>query len=283
MEKETYGALYQSDNVSERKLLFEILKDLGDSFHKQKAKDFIGSFHFLIFCDKQEVEFTIQVRNCEYRIIYDYVDTNPFLKIQCTFEMFCNITLGNFNPVFDILNHKIRLDKGLLSLPRFAKFGSLFSYREIDLKLPTTIKHPETWVKPEKFLLVNGSPRKYGSTKLMLEWFYEGLPAESVDVVDVSALKIARCTHCFKCWTDHPDVCAIDDDAKFFRQKVDEADLIVFFVPLSYASMPSDMKRALERLFPETTPFFYHNANWNATAHPLHKNKKPQSFLQFLV
>jgi multimeric flavodoxin WrbA len=64
---------------------------------------------------------------------------------------------------------------------------------------------------------------------------------------------------------------------------MDAADLIVFFVPLSYSSMPSDMKRAMERLFPETTPFFYHNHRTKLTAHPVQKNKKSQAFLQFLV
>jgi hypothetical protein len=47
--------------------------------------------------------------------------------------------------------------------------------------------------------------------------------------------------------------------------------------------MPSDMKRALERLMPETTPFFYNNGNFKGTAHPVHNGKKPQAFLQFLV
>lgn len=93
----------------------------------------------------------------------------------------------------------------------------------------------------------------------MLEWFQEGLPTENVEVIDISTLKIARCLHCYKCWTDHPNQCVIDDDAKIFKEKIHEADLIVFFIPLSYSSMPSDMKRAMERLFPETTPFFYHN------------------------
>ena len=261
----------------------DILDNFRDSFDSQKAKEVNASFFFRIRCDEDWSAFTIQVKNGDFKIIPDYMDTNPYLKLSCDFETFCAITLGKFNPVGDVLNGKIKLQRGLRDLVRFAKFGSLFSYREIELNLPTSIKHPDAWKRPEKILLVNGSPRKGASTKLMLEWFAEGLPAGQVETIDVSSLKIARCLHCYKCWTDHPNQCVIDDDAKIFREKTAEADLIVFFVPLSYSSMPSDMKRALERLFPETTPFFYHNKLTGLTAHPVQKNKKSQAFLQFLV
>ena len=283
MEKETIGALYKSTELSEKNLLNDILSTISDSFHKQKAKDFSGSFHFTLECDGEETEFSIQVNNSDLKIIPDYADSNPYLNIRCSFETFCNITLGNFNPVVDIVEGKIQLDKGLLSLMRFAKFGSLFSFREIDLKLPTSIKHPESWVKPGKILLINGSPRKNASTRLMLDWFKEGLPSDKTDVIDVSTLKVARCLHCFKCWTDHPGKCVIDDDATLVRRKINEAELIVFFVPLSIGTMPSDLKRLMERLFPETTPFFFYSDEWKATAHPVHKNRKSQAFMQFLV
>jgi multimeric flavodoxin WrbA len=283
MEKNTIGALYKSTEIIEKKLLLDILENFGDNFNEKKAKGFNGIFQLSILCDGQIQNHLVIVDKSGLTLKNDMVCENPFLKIECDFEMFCNITLGKFNPIVDVVNGKIKLDRGLLSLVRFAKFGSLLSNREIDLKFPTTIKHPVSWKKPEKILLVNGSPRRSGSTKLMLEWFKEGLPAENTEVLDISSLKIGKCLHCFKCWTNHPNECVIDDDAKIFRQKIDEADLIVFFVPVSYASMPSDMKRALERLMPETTPFFYNHKTWNATAHPVHKHKKPQAFLQFLV
>lgn len=283
MEKETIGAYYKSTELCEKDLLKDILSSFADSFHKQKANGFSASFHFNVVCDGDETEFTIQVKSSDFKIIPDYIDTNPYLDVKCSFETFCNITLGEFNPVTDILSGKIRLSKGLFSLSRFAKFGSLFSYREIDLKLPISISHPKAWIKPEKVVVVNGSPRKNASTKLMLEWFLEGLPSKEVDIIDVSTLKIARCLHCFKCWTDHPGKCVMDDDATSVRKIMDEADLIVFFVPLSIGTMPSDMKRFMERLFPETTPFFFYSEEWKATAHPVHKYRKSQSFMQFLV
>jgi multimeric flavodoxin WrbA/putative sterol carrier protein len=283
MEKEIIGALYKSTELNEKQLLLDILDNFSDSFHKEKSKGLNVSFLFRVKCNVEYVEFNIHVKQSEFKIIHDYSDTNPYLIIHCDFETFSNITLGNFNPVRDIINGKIKLQRGILDLGRFAKFGTLFSYRKIDLRLPTSIKHPEIWKKPENILLVNGSPRKNASTHLMLEWFKEGITAEKLETIDVSSLKIARCLHCFKCWTDHPNQCVIDDDAKIFREKLAEADLIVFFVPLSYSSMPSDMKRAMERLFPETTPFFYYNKLTNLTAHPVQKNTKSQAFLQFLV
>jgi multimeric flavodoxin WrbA/putative sterol carrier protein len=287
MQKETIGALYKSTDISEKALLLDILENFNVSFNKQKAKGFSCSFLFIIACDGKDTEFSILVSGSNFSIIYDDTDTNPILRVRCNFEMFCNITLGNFNPLTAILSSKIKLDKGIFNLLNFAKFGSLFSYREIDLKLPTSIKHSKTWIKPQKIVLVNGSPRKDASTKLMLEWFKEGLPVEqieNIDVIDISTLKIGKCLHCFKCWTDNPNVCVNNDDANIFNQKLEDADLIVFFIPLSVFSMPSEMKGALERLFGNSsTPFFYHNEQLNATAHPVRKNKRSQAFLQFLV
>ena len=285
MQKETIGALYKSTEISEKSLLLEILESFNVGFNKQKAKDFRGSFQFIIICDGSDVLFTIQVSDSDFRIIHDSMDTNPFLQVKCSFEMFCNITLGDFNPVTATLSGKIKLHNGIFSLPALAKFGSFFSYREIDLKLPISIEHSKTWIKPQNILLVNGSPRKDGSTRLMLEWFREGLPADqaSIDVIDISTLKIGKCLHCFKCWTDHPNVCVTNDDAGIFIQKMNDADLIVFFIPLSVFNMPSELKAALERSFSQTTPFFYNNKKLNATGHPVQQNKKSQAFLQFLV
>ena len=283
MKNETIGALYQKTDISEKDLLLDILENFSDSFNTEKARNFNGSFHFLVLCDGNYEEFTIQVKDQDFQVIHDYRDTNPYLKLKCSFETFCSITLGKSKPMLDILSGKIALDKGLFSIARFAKFGALFSNRIIDLSLPTSIDHSGSWAQPKNILLVNGSPRKKGSTKLMLEWFRDGLPGGNVEILDVSSLKIGRCLHCYKCWTDHPNECVLKDDAEKFREKIDKADLIVFFVPLSYSSMPSDMKRAMERLFPETTPFFYHNTKTKLTAHPVQKNKRSQAFLQFLV
>jgi len=277
MENESIGALYKNTDISEKELLLDILDNFRNSFNIQKASGFKGSFQFMIMCDGKEAVFTIKVYDSVFEIIHNILDNNPFLKVQCNFEMFCNITLKTFNPIIDICLGKIKLNKGIFSIARFAKFGALFSYRKIDLKLPTSIKHSAIWIQPKKILLVNGSPRKDASTKLVLEWFKEGLPTEITEIVDVSTLKVD------KCWTDQPGLCINNDDAKVFQQKIDAAGLIVFFVPLSVFTMPSDMKRILERLFSQTTPFFYHNETIKATAHPIHHHKQSQAFLQFLV
>jgi len=283
MNKNAIGAKYQTGKEKEKELLYDILENFNNTFNKNKVKSFKGIFQFTIICDNQQENFVIDVNSAKFEILQDKIIENPYLKIECDFEMFCNITLNQFNPVFDILSGKIKLDKGIFSIARFAKFGVLFSNREIELKLPTEISHSKLWEKPEKILLVNGSPRRKASTRVMLEWFKTGLPENNTDVLDISSLKMNKCLHCFKCWTDKPNACVMDDDASIFREKIRNADLIIFFVPLSWATMPSDMKRALERLMPETTPFFYENKKWKATAHPVHKFQKSQAFLQFLV
>jgi putative NADPH-quinone reductase len=282
-KREVIGAKYKTCQESEKELLADILDNFPQTFNSEKAKSFSGDFQFLIECDNQIEQFVIKVRNTQFDILPNSFSKNPYLNIECSFEMFTNITLNQFSPILDILSGKIKLDKGLFSLLRFAKFGALFSNRETDLHLPIELHHPAHWEKPQKILLVNGSPRKNASTKVMLDWFKEGLPVENTEVIDVSSLKMNKCLHCFRCWTDNPNDCVLDDDGTLFRDKITSADLIVFFVPLSWASMPSDMKKAMERLMPETTPYFYENKNWHGTAHPLHPYQKPQAFLQFLV
>ncbi len=283
MDTEIIGARYRVTTNDDKAILEDILNEIAEGFNKNMAIGFSGIFQLSIKCNNVFIDHFIQVKDEIMTLVLNEIAPDYYLKISCDLETFCNITLGKFNPVIDVSTGLIRLDKGLWSLNRFAKFGKLLSRRDIATKLPTKIEHPKTWVKPGKILLVNGSPRRNGSTKVMLEWFMAGLPAEKTEVLDVSSLKIGKCLHCFKCWTDNPNDCVINDDASIFRQKIDDADLIVFFVPLSYSSMPSDMKRAMERLMPETTPFFYHNTEFGGTAHPLHKHKKSQAFLQFLV
>jgi multimeric flavodoxin WrbA len=281
--KHTIGARYKSAKESEKQLLYDILENFTDSFNPAKANGFTGSFNFSITCNHKPENFTIEVNNNSFKLLSEAQAEISYLNIACSFETFSNITLNRFNPVFDILKGKIKLDRGIFSIGRFSKFGNLFSNRKIALNLPTTIDHPTQWKKPDKILLVNGSPRINASTKTILNWFKEGLPEDKTEVLDVSSLKMNKCLHCFKCWTDNPNYCVMKDDAAIFREKITHADLIIFFVPLSYGTMPSDMKRAMERLMPETTPYFYENKNWKGTAHPLHRHQKTQSFLQFLV
>ncbi len=283
MNREIIGARYKTSQESEKELLFDTLDNFSDTFNLANAKTFSGDFQLCIKCDDQIENFVIKVNDNKFEIVRDSIIKNPYLKIECSFDMFSNITLNQFSPIIDILKGKIKLDKGIFSIIRFANFGSIFTNREIELHLPTEIKHSVKWEKPKKILLVNGSPRRNASTKVMLDWFKEGLPIENTDVIDVSSLKMNKCLHCFKCWTDNPNDCVLKDDASIFRENITNADLIIFFVPLSWGSMPSDMKKAMERLMPETTPFFYENKGWNATAHPLHQYQKSQAFLQFLV
>jgi multimeric flavodoxin WrbA len=282
-KKHVIGARFKTTLESERELLYDILENFADTYNPKKAKSFSGDFNFSIVCENKPENFSIKVNNGTFEILPQAFSKNPYLNIQCDFETFSRITLNQFNPVFDILKGKIKLDKGIFSLPRFTRFGFLFSNRAIDLTLPTGIRHAKHWESPEKILLVNGSPRRNASTKTILNWFKEGLPEGKTEVLDISSLKMNKCIHCFKCWTDNPNDCILKDDGAIFREKITNADLIIFFVPLSWGTMPSDMKKAMERLMPETTPFFYENKQWKATAHPLHKHQKAQSFLQFLV
>lgn len=63
-------------------------------------------------------------------------------------------------------------------------------------------------------LVLNGSPRKQGSTKKMADSFREGAEAagHQVDIVDVCHRNISGCLACEYCHTTGKGVCSQKDD-----------------------------------------------------------------------
>lgn len=141
------------------------------------------------------------------------------------------------------------------------------------------------WKKPDKVLVINGSPRKdEGFTFFYLQHLLKGFEeaGAEVEVVNVydKRINIEPCRGCFTCWTKTNGVCVINDDANELLKKIDNVYLTVYAFPLYISSIPAKLKALFDRRFIFLQPFFipYHNL----TRHPL-RNKKERYMVLFSV
>ncbi len=100
-----------------------------------------------------------------------------------------------------------------------------------------------------KVLMINGSPRKAGNTRLALAEMEKILNEEGVEteVVEVGGLTIRGCIGCRGCMAK--GCCVFDDIVNETAQKLKEADGLVIGSPVYYASANGTLISFLDRLF----------------------------------
>ena len=107
----------------------------------------------------------------------------------------------------------------------------------------------------KKVLVINGSPKKQGSSTMKATYaFLEGLKMISeceIEIVNVSDLNIKPCLGCLSCWGHTPGECVIkDDDALIMKHKIEDADIVIESYPLYFFGMPGIMKVFTDRMMP---------------------------------
>ena len=122
-------------------------------------------------------------------------------------------------------------------------------------------------------LAINGSHRaEKGITEIALRRFLEGVESANVeyDVIYPFKMKIMPCDSCGKCLFETPGQCKYHDDMQSVIAKMDAADLLVLACPIYFDSMPSMMKKMLERLRSTlTADFEFRNGRtYHAKIHP---------------
>jgi multimeric flavodoxin WrbA len=83
--------------------------------------------------------------------------------------------------------------------------------------------------------------------------------AESGHTAEVIALRektIAPCLGCFGCWVKTPGECVIDDDGRAVAQAAVRSDILVYVTPVTFGGFSSELKKAVDRLIPNISPFF---------------------------
>lgn len=96
-------------------------------------------------------------------------------------------------------------------------------------------------------IVLQGSPNREGSTRIMVDAFADGasMAGHQVEIVDVARLNIRPCTGCVKCGYEGP--CVQRDAMGELREKILASDMIVFATPLYYFGMSAQLKTIVDR------------------------------------
>lgn len=138
-----------------------------------------------------------------------------------------------------------------------------FSYEKHYGKLtPNSVKN---------ILVLQGSPRKDGvsKTEILTAAFIEGCEAAGAkaEIVNLRDKKINHCQGCYTCWTKTPGKCIFKDDAAEVFKKADEADLVIYAMPLYHFGINSLTKKYIERTLPTVNPYLIKRPD-GSTTHP---------------
>ncbi|MBN1276343.1 MAG: flavodoxin family protein [Deltaproteobacteria bacterium] len=100
----------------------------------------------------------------------------------------------------------------------------------------------------KKVLGIYGSPRKNGSTDLLLDKVMEGARSAGADtsVIYVRDLKIAGCIECGSC--GETGECLIKDDMGLVYKLLDQADVIFLASPIFFYGLTSQAKAVVDRV-----------------------------------
>ncbi len=103
----------------------------------------------------------------------------------------------------------------------------------------------------KKILILNGSPRKNGNTKALIESFTEGAKEAGhiVTIFNIHEMDIKHCTGCMAVCVDFKRKhCVQKDDMEKIYPVFEEADIIVFASPLYFWNFTAQLKMVIDRL-----------------------------------
>jgi len=100
-----------------------------------------------------------------------------------------------------------------------------------------------------KITVISSSPRKEGTTALLVQEFIKGAKEAGHDVYrfDSAFEKIAPCSACEKC--NGSTVCVHDDSMEKLYPELLATDCMVFATPLYYFGMSAQLKLTIDRLY----------------------------------
>ena len=114
-----------------------------------------------------------------------------------------------------------------------------------------------------KIVVLNGSPRKNGNTRIMAEAFAEGAKSKNheVKILDIAHMNIKGCMACEYCFA-HDGVCVQKDDMALVFDELNTADMVVFAAPIYWFDITAQLKTVIDRLYSHGKIGF----NFNKTA-----------------
>ena len=105
-------------------------------------------------------------------------------------------------------------------------------------------------------LVLNGSPRPKGNTKMMITAFKEGAVSSGhkVNVIDVCRKKIGGCFACEHCHTKGNGECVQKDDMQEIYHLLKETDMLVIASPIYYHGISGQLKCVIDRFYSAAYP-----------------------------
>ena len=102
----------------------------------------------------------------------------------------------------------------------------------------------------KKILILNGSPRKNGSTVSLIKAFTEGAKDAGNEVKDlyISGMNIGGCLACEAC-SRNGGQCVQKDDMEKVNEAYLWADVIVFASPMYWGTVSGQLKVCIDRLY----------------------------------
>lgn len=99
-------------------------------------------------------------------------------------------------------------------------------------------------------LILNGSPRKNGNTKFMIDAFIEGAK-KSNDIIEVPVCerKIGGCLACEYCHTKGNGECIQKDDMQEIYPLIQKAEMIILASPIYYHGFSGQLQCAINRIY----------------------------------
>jgi multimeric flavodoxin WrbA len=101
-----------------------------------------------------------------------------------------------------------------------------------------------------KVVAFNGSPRREGNTRVLLETVCDELKREGVEteIIQIGGKQVHGCTACMKCFENQNNRCIIDTDfVNDCIQKMIEADGIIIGTPTYFADVTVEVKALIDR------------------------------------
>ncbi len=104
-------------------------------------------------------------------------------------------------------------------------------------------------------LAVNGSPRKHGTTSILLKKALEGAASQGAETefVQLNSISMKGCQACFSCKKRGGrsyGKCILKDDMTPLYKKLEQADAFFVGSPIYFGTITASTKMFIERLYP---------------------------------
>ena len=102
----------------------------------------------------------------------------------------------------------------------------------------------------KKIVVITGSPRKKGNSFAMTEAFIKAAEEKGHTVTrfDAAMMNIGGCRACETCFKTGK-ACSFDDDFNKIALSIQEADAVVFTMPVYWYSIPAQIKGVIDRIY----------------------------------